>query len=238
MVINEARTLWSLLRGQAAAPSHAARLQRFYAPQADYYDRFRERLLCGRAELIAGLELQAGERVLELGAGTGRNAEYYAARIPRLASVELVDLCPALLERARQRAARWPNVRVIEDDATEYQPAVRADCVYFSYSLTMIPNWSRAIDNALTALRPGGRFGVVDFYVADTRPKAGLTRHGRWTRTFWPWWFKHDGVHLSPRHLSYLRTHIKQSRLFEGMARIPYLPGLRVPYYVFIGTRT
>ena len=68
----------------------------------------------GRAELVEQLMIKAGERVVELGAGTGRNAEYYRAQIPNLAGVELVDLCPALLAQARRRVIQWANVAVIE----------------------------------------------------------------------------------------------------------------------------
>ena len=237
MLFQEAQTLWTLLRGQRGAPTHAARLQRFYAPQALHYDRFREKLLHGRAALVAALNLQPGERVVELGAGTGRNAAYYTAQIPNLASVDLVDLCPALLARARERAAGWPNVRVVEADATDFRPEAPVDCVYFSYALTMIPAWSRAIDNALSWLRPGGRLGVVDFYVARSHPSPPRACHSWRTRKFWPWWFRHDGVHLSAEHLPTLCARTQQCMLYEGLAPVPYLHGLRVPYYVFVGTR-
>lgn len=237
MNASELKTLWQLLRGMPAAQSHAEGLARFYGPQAEHYDRFRERLLQGRATLIEALHLAPGERVVELGAGTGRNAEFYADRIPLLASLALVDLCRPLLAQARARTARWPNVSVVEADATNYQPAEPVDCVYLSYALTMIPDWAGALDNAIAMLRPGGRLGVVDFYVADPAPGPGAARHGAWTRTFWPWWFRHDGVHLSPRHLATLRARLTNLSVQETFAPVPYLPGLRVPYYVLTGTK-
>lgn len=237
MNASELKTLWQLLRGMPAADSHAEGLARFYGPQAEHYDRFRERLLQGRAALMEALRLMPGERVVELGAGTGRNAEFYADRIPALASLELVDLCRPLLAQARRRAARWPNVRVIEADATHYRPAEPVDCVYLSYALTMIPDWAGTLENALAMLRPGGRLGVVDFYVAESPPPPGLVRHSPWTRMFWPWWFRHDGVHLSPAHLASLRARLSNVSLQERFAPVPYLPGLRVPYYVLTGTK-
>lgn len=100
----------------------------------------------GRAELVEQLMIKAGERVVELGAGTGRNPEYYRPQIPNLAGVELVDLCPALLAQARRRVIQWANVAVIEADATHYRPFGEVDHVYFSYALTMIPDWSTAIE--------------------------------------------------------------------------------------------
>ncbi|MCZ7563894.1 MAG: class I SAM-dependent methyltransferase [Burkholderiales bacterium] len=233
----DARTLWRLARGFSGRGPHGARLERFYAPQAEHYDAFRERMLHGRRELIERLPAPAGGRVIELGGGTGRNLDFFGERLGALAAFELVDLCPALLAVARRRAAGWPNVAVLEADVTSYQPAEPAHCVYFSYALTMIPDWRRAIDNALAMLRPGAVLGVVDFYVAEARPAPGLARHSRLARGFWPRWFRRGGVRLSAAHLPYLRAATAEVHLAEGVGRVPYLPWLAAPYYVFVGRR-
>lgn len=233
----DVRVLLRLLRGQPKKGSHAERLEAFYAPQAELYDAFRERLLHGRSELISRLDPRPGERVVELGAGTGRNLGFLGERLPGLAEVTLVDLCPALLKQARERTREMANVRVLEADATTVQLERPADVLYFSYSLTMIPDWRGAIDNALTLVRPGGRIGVVDFYVSEPDPDPGLARHGALTRWFWPRWFGHDGVHPNPAHLTTLRQLLPDHTLLEGRGTVPYLAGLKVPYYVFVGRR-
>ncbi len=69
-------------------------------------------------------------------------------------------------------------------------------------------------------------------------PAPGLVRHGALTRWFWPRWFAHDGVHPNPAHLRTLRRLLPDHRLTEHRAPVPYLPGLRVPYYVFVGSKT
>ena len=235
MIRGDAQVLMRLLRGQPRRGNLAERLQAFYSPQAEHYDAFRERLLHGRVELLESLSPGPGERLVELGAGTGRNLGFLGERLGSLARVELVDLCPALLEQARKRTAGLPNVRVIEGDAVTYQPDGPIDCVYFSYSLTMIPNWEGALGNALAMLKPGGRLGVVDFYVSQPTPAPGLTRHGWASRWFWPRWFGHDGVHPNPAHLPALRRLLPNHALTEHAASVPYLPGLRVPYYCFVG---
>ena len=235
MTVSDARILLYLVRGQPRRGSHAERLQAFYGPQAEAYDNFRERLLQGRQALIEMLAPSTGERVVELGAGTGRNLLFFGDRLAGIEQATLVDLCPALLEQARRRTAAMANVRVVEDDATRWQPDRPVDCVYLSYALTMIPDWRAAIDNAIAMLRPGGRLGIVDFYVSSARPDAGLQRHGPLTRWFWPRWFGHDGVNPNPAHLARLRERLPKHRLIEARAQVPYLPGLRVPYYCFVG---
>lgn len=229
----DARILWSLLRGAARDGDHAQRLQQFYGPQAEGYDAFRERLLHGRRELIQGLPVRRGGRVIELGGGTGRNLEFFGPRLRGFASVEVVDLCPALLAVASRRADRLAsdgrrNVWVIEADVTDYRPANPPDVVYFSYSLTMIPEWRRAIDNAVAMLAPGGALGVVDFHLPAGRG---------WSNRFWRAWFGHDGVRLSDAHLPYLRERLDAVRCEQLRGSVPFLPGLRVPYYIFVGRK-
>jgi len=237
---NDTAVLRQMLRGMPKSASHAQNLQSFYGAQAQDYDRFRERLLRGREALIARLlaQLPAQARVVELGGGTGRNLDFFGERLGDIASFDLVDLCPALLDRAHQRIARYPQVRMIEADATTYAPSAPVDCVYFSYSLTMIPDWRVALANALAMLKPGGLLGVVDFYTSAAQPAPGLARHGAFTRYFWPRWFAHDGVRLNPAHLATLRADLPQHELSEHRAAVPYLPLIRVPYYVFVGRKT
>ena len=233
----DAAVLGRLLRGMPRAASHAEALGAFYGPQSDNYDRFRERLLAGRAELIRSLSLPPRAHIVELGGGTGRNAEFFGAALQGIETIEIVDLCAPLLARARERAHAIPQLRAVEADATTYQPARPVDCVYFSYALTMIPDWRAAIANALAMLKPGGMIGVVDFYVSEPSPAAGLARHGAITRWFWPAWFGHDGVRVSADHLPELRRLVPDHTLGEARAKVLYLPLGRVPYYVFVGRK-
>lgn len=226
-----------MARGLPSRDSHAAALAAFYAPQADRYDAFRERLLHGRAAMVERLPVGAGARVIELGGGTGRNLDFFGERLAGFARVEIVDLCAPLLEVAAARTRRFDHVAVVHADASTYRPAEPADAVYFSYALTMIPAWATAVDNAVAMLRPGGTLGVVDFYVSGPAPPGGLVRHGWPTCAFWPAWFRHDGVHLSPEHLPYLRRRLDTVYLREARGPVPYLPLAAVPYYVFIGRK-
>lgn len=236
-LVDDARVLGAMLRGLPRRSSHAESLIGFYAPQASRYDAFRERLLHGRDRLVSLLPSTPGSFLVELGGGTGRNLEFFGDRLAAYGRVEVVDLCAPLLQHAAERARRWPHVHVVAADACTYVPPAPVDCVYFSYALTMIPDWRQAIDNALQMLRPGGTLGVVDFYVSERDPVPGLARHGWATRALCPLWFRHDGVHLSPDHLPYLRRRLVVTTLEERRAPLPYVPGVTAPYYVLVGRR-
>lgn len=229
--------LRAMARGMPHAASQADSLAAFYAPQVEYYDRFRERLLHGREQLVAKLPLPANARIVDLGGGTGRNIEFFAERVRSIESYDVVDLCAPMLERARERSMRFPQLRAIQGDATSWQPRETVDAVILSYALTMIPNWRAAIVNAIAMLKPGGVLGVVDFYVAAEQPIAGCSRHPWATRRFWPLWFGHDGVRLDVAQLPTLCTVLTTHEVTEARAPVPYLPLLRVPYYAFIGRK-
>ena len=229
MNLAEVRTLWQLFRGMPRRGDHARRLEAFYGPQADHYDGFRERLLPGRAELLEWLSPHPGERVVELGAGTGRNPAFLGSTLSTLEELTLVDLCPSLLARGRERWRQSSNISVIEADACTWQPDSPVDAVYFSYALTMIPDWRAAMENAVAMLRPGGRLAVVDFTVT--------AQQGWLARNFWRGWFGHDGVRLDAEHGPALRGLLPRHEWREKRTPVPYLPGLTMPYYLFLGMK-
>jgi S-adenosylmethionine-diacylgycerolhomoserine-N-methlytransferase len=226
-----------MLRGQQRGGSAAERLQAFYAPQASRYDHFRARLLHGREELIDRLITPRDGVVVELGGGTGSNIDRFGPRMRKLHRYILVDLCAALLEQARPRARMYRNVELVEGDVTRYRPAQLVDCVFFSYSLTMIDDWRAALANAISMLKPGGTLGVVDFYISSAAPEPDFVRHAAWERWLWRRWFAHDGVRLSPEHLQTLAHELPDHVRLERQGVLPYIPRLRVPYYVFIGRK-
>jgi S-adenosylmethionine-diacylgycerolhomoserine-N-methlytransferase len=120
-------------------------------------------------------------------------------RLSQLRRAALVDLCPSLQDVARRRIQErgWTNVDAVAADASTWRAPEPADVVTFSYSLTMIPDWFRAIDRAWEHLKPGGRIGVVDFYISRKWPEPALRRHTRFQRFLWPLSYAWDDVFLS-----------------------------------------
>lgn len=238
-VARDFRIVWQFARGSGKG-EHAERLEHFYSSQAEDYDAFRERLLPGRQELISSLPIAEGSRVLDFGGGTGANLEYLPEEKHRLLSDwTIVDLSPSLLGVASRRAndRNWAHVECREHDVCTYRPGSPPDLVLFSYSLTMIPSWIEAIDHAFEILKPGGHVALVDFTVSRKYPPPELKKHGAFTRTFWPLWFSWDNVFLNADHLPYLMHKFTTVDLQQHVTRLPYLPGSRVPYFLYIGQK-
>lgn len=238
--LQDLKILYHLALRPVRGKDHAARMENFYSGQAGGYDDFRKRLLHGREQLFQQIELPAGGTWVDLGGGTGANLEFIAEHVPKLGQAYVVDLASSLLKVAEDRFQKhgWSNVHAVTADATQWQPPTgQADVVTFSYSLTMIPDWFAAIENAQRMLKPGGVIGVVDFYVARKHAADGMKRHGWFTRSFWPVWFANDNVFPSSEHLPFLQHHFETVWCQESRSKVPYIPLIRTPFYQFIGCK-
>ena len=180
----------------ALPPPHAARMDATYALQRHIYDLTRKYYLLGRDRLIAGLDVPAHGRVLEVGCGTARNLVLVGRRYP-LARLYGLDISEEMLKTARAKLAGTPlksRITLSAADATAFDPRVlfgqaQFERVFCSYTLSMIPDWQGAIRMAADCLAPGGTLHIVDFGLQERLPR--FFRHGlhEWLKRF----------HVSPR---------------------------------------
>lgn len=240
-LLNDIKTIYQLSLAKKTGTTHAERLESFYGPQAEDYDRFREKLLPGRKQFMQQLSDSSGVWI-DFGGGTGSNLEYMQDHIKNFERIFLVDLSPSLLAQAKARVAKhgWDNVEIVAGDATKFllPKSKQADLVTFSYSLTMIPNWFLAIRNAKDNLKVGGKIGVIDF-TAQGKSDPNQSLKVILGRGFWQTWFSWDRVFLSPDHLPFLQSEFKENAVTEELFSPPYLSFLpvKVPYYSFIGDK-
>lgn len=154
----------------APSPSldQRAAMDRMYRLTRHIYDLTRKPYLLGRDRLIDGLDVPAGGSVLEMGCGTARNLVAVGRRYPD-ARLYGFDISSEMLKTAEANVRRsGVNVALSEGDACRFDAAVafgvaRFDRVYFSYTLSMIPDWRAALAHGLTLVADGGRLSVVDF---------------------------------------------------------------------------
>jgi SAM-dependent methyltransferase len=109
----------------------------------------------GRA-LIDLLAPRPGERVLDLGCGTGDLA---AAIADHGTTVVGLDASPAMLTAAR---AKYPALEVVQGDAADFRFAEPFDAVFSNAALHWVANADGVAGCVAAALKPLGRF-VAEF---------------------------------------------------------------------------
>src|ERR1700722_18459591 len=164
----------------------AALMDRMYRRQRYIYDLSRKFYLLGRDEAISRLRPAPGDKVLEIGCGTGRNLVKLAQTYPeaRLFGVDVSREMLATAAASTARAGLTSRIALAHADATALDPRGIFGCANFervmiSYALSMIPPWREALAQALDVVAPGGSLEIVDFGDCARLPfpfKAGLRR--------------------------------------------------------------
>jgi len=149
---------------------------RVYENIAWFYDvTFGPALHPGRVDAIRRMAIRPGDRVLEVGVGTGINAALY----PTDCSVTGVDLSSSMLERARERVARKGvrNVRLLQMDAQNLKFADDSfDIVYAPYVISVVPDPVAVAAEMRRVCRPGGRIVILNHFRSKNRVGAWLER--------------------------------------------------------------
>ena len=145
-------------------------MDRMYRLQRYSYDFTRKYYLLGRDRLIDEMEIVAGDNVLEVGCGTGRNLILLAQKRSK-AKLFGLDASSEMLRTAKEKIAKMSRhielKTALADDFgfdTTFGLERLFDVVFFSYSISMIPTWRESIENAISNLKPGGLLYIVDFY--------------------------------------------------------------------------
>src|SRR3954467_5647717 len=129
----------------------------------------------GRVDAIKRMGIKPGDRVLEVGVGTGINADLY----PPDCAVTGIDLSSSMLEKARERVARRGvrNVRLLQMDAASLKFADDSfDIVYAPYVISVVPDPVAVTREMRRVCRPGGRIVILNHFRSSNPIGASLER--------------------------------------------------------------
>jgi phosphatidylethanolamine/phosphatidyl-N-methylethanolamine N-methyltransferase len=142
-----------------------------YQKYAKYYNFYFGRLMNpGRLKAIEFAELKSGEKVLEVGVGTGLSLPFYPADV----EVTGIDLSPAMLKRAKELVAEegLKNIQTLEVmNAEEMEfPENSFDVVMAMHVATVVGNPHRFLNEMRRVCKPGGRIVIVNYFHDPNSP--------------------------------------------------------------------
>lgn len=236
--------LHPLTAGRVSA--HGDKMSSFYAAQAKGYDAVRENMLVARPDMVSGFgPIKTGHTWLDVGGGTGRNLHYLRAQLDLFERIIVLDICPELLEIGKESARlsftpdqcakiHWvcldinsKDVRMVLASHLHNDLDRGFDTISFSYSLSMIPEWQKALLSAKSLMSVDGRVIISDF---DTYTEKGNSVKDFLIRT----WYSQDGVRIEAKSREFITQEVFPSDQFTvTLARFQRkLAGVWIPHYV------
>ena len=148
-----------------------------YRRYAAVYDAvFGPVLQPGRKAVVQALRVRPGERVLEVGVGTGLSLPLY----PRDVKITGIDVSREMLEKARRRVARrrLANVEaLLEMDAEKMDFADASfDKVVAMYVVSVVERPARLLEELHRVCRPDGEIFLVNHVRSDNRFVAAVEK--------------------------------------------------------------
>ena len=134
------------------------------------------------------LQIQPGERVLDIASGRGGSAFVMKCMVPQ-ATICGVDLLPEHLELATRLYAGEPGLEFRQGDAQnlpfEDESFERIMCCEAAFHFSDRPKF---VSEAARVLKPGGRFVIVDFvWKSKAAREQGFDSQSQIVRDAWQW---------------------------------------------------
>jgi ubiquinone/menaquinone biosynthesis C-methylase UbiE len=147
--------------------------------QHDFY----QNILCKLVDLA---DLKPGQRVLDLGAGTGAVTRLLADKVKGLSSSEVIAVEPSgpVLAVARRNTADIKDViiRLIQAGAEQFSSFIERplDAVFFCNAIHLVRDKARVVEEVFRSLRRGGLFCFNTTFFQGGEPPESRQFYRRW----------------------------------------------------------
>jgi len=139
------------------------------------YDKVSVRQFNHGKVLVGSLRVKPGERVLDVGCGTGRLGEYVAGLVAPHGEVVGLDPLPLRIELAARKSSRF-SARVGRAEDLSALEDQSFDVAYLNSVFHWVEDKPRALREVLRVLKRGGRVGVNSADADRSHQGAALVR--------------------------------------------------------------
>jgi phosphatidylethanolamine/phosphatidyl-N-methylethanolamine N-methyltransferase len=160
----------------------AEQIKKIYSAWSRFYDHVFKWFFSPRQRhVIETMNIQPGERVLDVGVGTGLALPLY----PRHCHVVGIDISREMLSRARKKVKEMEldHVRLLEMDAQQLAFADDSfDHVVATFVISVVPDPVRTIGEMKRVLKPEGSLVLVNHFQNETNKLVGALE--QWAAPF------------------------------------------------------
>jgi predicted methyltransferase len=130
-------------------------------------------------ELLAAIDLKAGQTVADIGSGPGFMAPYFLEVIGPTGKVYAEDIQQDFLDQVKAKIKEhgWTNVETVLGGQVD--PKLPAGEIDLAFILDAYHHFEKPLEtlaNVRASLAPGGRLAVIDFYRSRPHPTMSKER--------------------------------------------------------------
>ncbi|MFQ5456164.1 MAG: class I SAM-dependent methyltransferase [Nitrospirota bacterium] len=152
------------------------RVERVYSNFSGFYDIvFGKISHGGRAIAVKHLDIKPGDRILEVGIGTGLSLEFY----PEDCKIVGIDLCGSMLEKGKKRVKKYnlKNVHLKKMDACSLSFADNSfDAILAAYVISVVPNPHKVLAEMTRVCKDKGSIILLNHFTNGNRIISQIER--------------------------------------------------------------
>lgn len=145
------------------------KVKKIYDFYSDFYDFIFSWILNPNLKhILSFLEFKKGDKILEIGIGTGISIENY----PTYCRITGIDISEGMLKKAKKRAERLKlnNVELKIMDATNLDfPDKSFDYVIAAFVISVCQHPEKMVDEMLRVLKDDGRIVIVNHFASENK---------------------------------------------------------------------
>lgn len=117
-------------------------------------------------EVAKRVDLPQGGTLIELGCGPASVIPSILKNTDKSSKIIGIDFSSKMIELANRKKENncWQNVQFECMDMYEFSPSKNVDSVIFCLALTAMPEYQKAVNKALSILKPGGQLLIIDSF--------------------------------------------------------------------------
>lgn len=142
-------------------------IKRAYAILSPVYDVIFDKIFHpGRVRAIDLLQIKPGDRILEVGVGTGLNLPLY----PERCDITGIDISEEMLQKARERALEMPRHEIdlkVMDASNLQFPDSSFDHVIATYVISVVPDPVKTLFEMQRVCKPGGNLVILNHFKSE-----------------------------------------------------------------------